>query len=55
MRAANGSGASTAVILGDDELANGTATVKDLRGESEQRVVPLARVAEELAGRGQTG
>ena len=50
MRAANGSGAATAIILGDDELANGTATIKDLRGEAEQRVAPLARVAEDLAG-----
>ncbi|MEP7215917.1 MAG: histidine--tRNA ligase [Anaerolineaceae bacterium] len=55
MRAANGSGASTALILGDDEIASGTATVKDLRGQSAQQVVPLAKVAEELAGRGQTG
>ena len=48
MRAANGSGAGTAVIIGGDEMASGTATVKDLRGESEQRVVPIARLADEL-------
>ncbi|MEO6398297.1 MAG: histidine--tRNA ligase, partial [Tepidiformaceae bacterium] len=37
MRAANASGAATAVILGDDELANGTATLKPMRGDADQR------------------
>ncbi len=55
MRAANGSGAATAIILGDDEVASGTATIKDLRGESEQRVLALARVADELAMSRATG
>ena len=34
MKGADRSGAALAVIIGDDELAAGTATVRDLRGES---------------------
>jgi histidyl-tRNA synthetase len=36
MKRADQSGASVAVILGEDELKNGTASVKLLRSESEQ-------------------
>lgn len=45
MRSADASGARVAVILGEDEVARGTAIVKDLRGESGQREVPLDEVA----------
>jgi histidyl-tRNA synthetase len=41
MRQANSSGARLAVILGDDELREQRATVKNLAG-GEQRVVPFA-------------
>ena len=38
--AADRAGARYAVILGEDELANGTVTVKDLRNGGDQRRVP---------------
>ena len=44
MKAADRSGAATAVVLGDDELASGRAQVRDL-GASEQRPVPIAELA----------
>jgi histidyl-tRNA synthetase len=47
MQRANASGARFAIILGDDELANGEASVKDLVS-GEQRSVPLAGLAEAL-------
>lgn len=40
-------GARFAIILGEDEIKSGTATVRDLRS-SEQKSVPLARLADEL-------
>ncbi|TFW08959.1 histidine--tRNA ligase [Oxalobacteraceae bacterium OM1] len=48
MKRADASGASYAVILGEDEVANGTAGVKALRGEGEQgnqATVPFDEVA----------
>ncbi|MBA4179341.1 MAG: histidine--tRNA ligase [Anaerolinea sp.] len=48
MRAANASGAQQAIIIGDDEMASGTAVLKPLRGDAEQRKVPFERVAGEL-------
>jgi histidyl-tRNA synthetase len=39
MKAANRSGAAIAVIIGDDELAAGTAVVRPLRGDGDQIVV----------------
>ena len=36
MKAADRSGAAVAVIIGDDELAAGTAVVRPLRGDGEQ-------------------
>ena len=48
MKAADRSGARRAVILGDDELAAGEAQVRDL-GTSDQRAVPIARLAVDLA------
>jgi histidyl-tRNA synthetase len=55
LKRADRSGARLAVILGDDELARGTATVKSLREAGEQRQVPLASLPEVVAaeqGRG---
>ena len=48
MRSADASGARFAVILGADELASGSATLKDLTGRTEQRVVPLSEVAADV-------
>jgi histidyl-tRNA synthetase len=43
MKKADGAGAAFAVILGDDEMANGTATVKAMRGEAgEQQQTSVA-------------
>ncbi|MCB1737056.1 MAG: histidine--tRNA ligase, partial [Gammaproteobacteria bacterium] len=46
---ADKSGASWALILGDDEIAKQSITLKPLRGDGEQRTVLLAEVAAELA------
>ncbi len=52
LRRANGSGARIAVIIGEDELARGTAALKDLRAEDgEQEEAPLGEVAARIAGR----
>jgi histidyl-tRNA synthetase len=48
MKAANRSGASVAVIIGDDERAAGTAVVRPLRGDGEQRVVPRTELLTSL-------
>jgi histidyl-tRNA synthetase len=54
MKRADASGAAFAVILGEDEIANGTAGVKALRdtsqsdGKSEQQTVPLEDLTEYL-------
>jgi histidyl-tRNA synthetase len=45
---ASKTGASTALILGDAELASGEAVLRDL-DQGEQESVPLARVADRLA------
>ena len=44
MKAADRSGAATAVVIGDDELAAGTVQVRDLEA-GEQRAVPLDALA----------
>ena len=49
MSKANASGARYAVIIGDDELDQGAAQLKDLRS-GEQRVVQLPQLAENLRG-----
>ena len=49
LKRADRSGASHAVILGDDEIERQLATVKPLREEAGQRQVPLAGLATELA------
>ncbi|MES2129482.1 MAG: histidine--tRNA ligase [Pseudomonadota bacterium] len=48
MKKADGSGAAFAVILGDDEVANKTATVKAMRaeGEQQQASVPFDEVVD---------
>ena len=43
-RSADSSGARFAVIIGESELERGAAVVKELRGGSEQREVPIAEV-----------
>jgi histidyl-tRNA synthetase len=53
--AADRAGAHFALILGEDELATETVTVKNLRDASDQRRVPLAEVGKILGeGRGPT-
>ena len=47
LQRANASGARFAVILGDDEVASGTAQLKDLES-GEQRAVAFDSVAEAL-------
>jgi len=47
MKAADRSGARFAVLVGDDELAQGVVTVRDLRGDTGQDTVPRA----DLVGR----
>jgi histidyl-tRNA synthetase len=44
---ADRAGASYAVVLGEDELAQGAATVRDM-ASGEERVVPVADGAKEL-------
>ncbi len=48
MKRADRSGASLAVIIGDDELAAGTATVRDLRGEAGQTALARTDLVEHL-------
>ncbi len=48
MKRADASGARYAIIIGDDEVAAGTASVKPLRG-GEQYAVPVAELAARLA------
>jgi histidyl-tRNA synthetase len=45
---ADKSGARFAVVLGDEELAQGTVGIKPLRGDGEQQTVPLADLAVSL-------
>jgi histidyl-tRNA synthetase len=47
-RQADRVGAKSAVVIGDDEIASGTATVKWL-ASGEERKMPFAEVAGELA------
>ena len=48
MRRANGSGARFAVIIGEDEAAQGVAALKDLREEGDQETIPLDEIAARL-------
>ena len=54
MKRADVSGASYAVIFGDDEAAAGTATVKRLRGGGDQYTVAVAQLATALAAESPT-
>jgi len=49
MRRADASGATVAVILGEDEVAGGTVSVKPLRGEGEQVNVAAPAILSALA------
>jgi histidyl-tRNA synthetase len=49
MKRADKSGAQIALILGDDELAKKQITVKYLRGQNEQQIMPFEQVANLLA------
>jgi histidyl-tRNA synthetase len=51
MKAANRSGASLALILGDDERESGTVTVRDLRHDVPQQSVPRSSLVPELTRR----
>jgi histidyl-tRNA synthetase len=46
MKKADASGAPVAVILGDDERAAGKVTLKPLRGQADQKTIPLGELAE---------
>jgi histidyl-tRNA synthetase len=46
LRAADHSGARVALIVGPDEVAEGTVSLKPLRGDGEQRIVQAADVVE---------
>ena len=50
MKKADKSGARVALILGEEELANGTIAVKDLRGEGGQRSVDQGTLPDYLDG-----
>jgi histidyl-tRNA synthetase len=48
MKAADRSGARIAVIVGSDELAAGTAVIRDLRHGADQVVVPRPELVDRL-------
>ena len=48
MKKADKSGAKFTLLLGDEEIANGTVTVKDMSGESSQVSLPINDVAENI-------
>ena len=48
MKKADKSGAKFTLLLGDEEIANGTVTVKDMSGERSQVSVPINDVAENI-------
>ena len=49
LKRADRSGASHAIILGDDEVARRVATLKPLREDTDQRQLPVGELAAELA------
>ncbi|WBL35638.1 histidine--tRNA ligase [Tepidiforma flava] len=55
LRSANAAGARLALIIGEDELAQGIATLKPLEGEGEQAGVPLEQAAEAARARLRAG
>jgi histidyl-tRNA synthetase len=50
MKGADRSGALAALIIGPDEAAAGTVTLRPLRGGGDQRAVPVAEVKDALLG-----
>lgn len=50
MRHASRSGARYALVIGERELGAGTVGLKDLRGESEQKDIPIEEVSGVLSG-----
>jgi histidyl-tRNA synthetase len=46
MKQADRAGAAHAIIVGDDEIANGTVTIKDLKDGSQRNVARSALVEE---------
>jgi histidyl-tRNA synthetase len=48
MKSADRSGARFAVLVGEDELAAGEVTLRDLRGDADQRRIPRTELIEEL-------
>jgi histidyl-tRNA synthetase len=46
MKGADRSGARVALIVGPDELAAGTVSLRPMRGSGEQRIVPRAGVVD---------
>jgi histidyl-tRNA synthetase len=49
LSAADKVGAHLALILGEDELANGTITIKDLRNGGQQRTIPQRDLLQALS------
>ena len=49
LKRADKSGARFALLLGEDELKNGTVAIKDLRGDSEQHQLTLDALSDWLA------
>ena len=49
MKVADRSGAPFAAIIGEDEVANGEVTLRDLRGDTGQQRIALADLAEHVA------
>lgn len=48
MKQADRSGARFALVIGDDERAAGTVTMRDLRGDAPQEAVSIDRLSEVL-------
>jgi histidyl-tRNA synthetase len=48
MKAADKSGARVALLVGEDEVAQGTVTVRHLRGDAEQESVPRDDIVERV-------
>lgn len=51
MRAADRSGARFAAIVGEDEIANGVITLRDLRGDTGQAAIPTNEIINEIEKR----
>ncbi len=51
MKSADRSGAGLVLIVGEDELASGSVTLRDLRGEGGQETVPRSEVTTVIASR----